>query len=285
MEAYTAFAKVYDKFMDNVPYECWAECLDEIIMGLGVSRPVRQSEDVLEQERNLVLDMGCGTGILTRMLYHKGYDMIGVDISQEMLDEAYSKNTGEKECDIMYICQDMCELDLYSTVGTIISTCDSVNYLLEDNEIISCFEGVENYLYPGGLFVFDFNTIHKYRDVIGENTIAETNDECSFIWDNYYDEEADINEYDLTLFIRDDDSGMYRKETETHYQRGYSARSIAEYIKKAGLELVCMADERVVSDIQITRDIVSAVRNGGTVCDMDELEQSERIVVIARKHM
>lgn len=282
MEAYTAFAKVYDKFMNNVPYKKWADFSDGIIRAIGISKADRNSEDALEQERNLVLDMGCGTGVLTRMMYDMGYDMIGVDISQEMLDEAREKSTDEKYSELLYICQDMCELDLYSTVGTVISTCDSVNYLLEDSEIESCFAGVSNYLYPGGLFVFDFNTIHKYRDVIGESTISEDSLDCTFIWDNYFDTEENINEYDLTLFIRDDESGLYAKESETHYQRGYEAVEIKDFLEKSGLTPLAFVDDTELERENIIDEIVSA-KKSGKICNIGIDENSERIIVIARK--
>lgn len=272
MEAYTAFAKVYDKFMENVPYSRWADFLEEIIEKVGVSQPNRESEDALESERNLVLDLGCGTGVLTRLMYDKGYDMIGIDLSQEMLDEAMEANADRQ---IMYICQDMCEIDLYSTVGTIISTCDSINYLLEDAEVEQCFDKVDNYLYPGGIFVFDFNTVHKYRDVIGDTTIAENDESGSFIWDNFYDEEGNINEYDLTLFIKENDSELFRREVEIHYQRGYDVDEMMDFVRNAGLEVIAAIDERCIGDVNVS-NVQQAARVG-----IDD--DSERVFIIARK--
>lgn len=285
MEAYTAFAKVYDRFMKNVPYDKWGTFIDNVISKFGISKPSRSEEDVLAQERNLILDMGCGTGILTRILYDKGYDLIGVDLSQEMLDEAYSKCTGENERDIMYICQDMCELDLYSTVGTVISTCDSVNYLLENEEVNKCFEGVHKYLYPGGLFVFDFNTVHKYRDVIGECTIAENDEDCSFIWDNYYDEEDDINEYDLTLFIKENGSDLYERHTETHYQRGYTECEMYDFLNKSGFKIIGMIDESMICDEINVEECIQKIKEykGDNYARIGVTEDSERIIVLAGK--
>ena len=194
MEAYTDFAGVYDIFMDDTPYGEWAEFLASQIETYGPSKPVRgnfapeKGEDgVLASERNLVVDLGCGTGTLTELLAGKGYDMIGVDNSQEMLEAALFKKQ-ESQSEILYLCQDMRELNLYSTVGTVISVCDSVNYLLEDEDVEKTFSLVNNYLYPGGLFIFDFNTVYKYGQVIGDATIAENREDCSFIWENYYHE-------------------------------------------------------------------------------------------------
>ncbi|MBO5082757.1 MAG: class I SAM-dependent methyltransferase [Lachnospiraceae bacterium] len=257
MEAYTDFASVYDTFMDETPYEEWAEFLHNLIKEYGKSEPVRSGEteataetndastvsdkeEILDSEKNLVLDLGCGTGTLTELLYRKGYDMIGVDFSQEMLNIAMNKKE-KSGSDILYLCQDMRELDLYSTIGTVISACDSVNYLLEDEEVIETFRLINNYLYPGGVFIFDFNTVYKYEQVIGDTTIAENREECSFIWDNFYHEEECINEYDLTIFVKEENE-LFRKFTEAHYQRGYTLDEMKMFIKKAGLQFVKAID-------------------------------------------
>ncbi|WP_289285801.1 class I SAM-dependent DNA methyltransferase [Parablautia intestinalis] len=265
MEAYTGFAGVYDIFMEDTPYEAWADFLSDWIEKYGISKPIREKEDTLvkegsrqkkdglealeemvseralETERNLVLDLGCGTGTLTELLYAKGYDMIGVDSSEEMLLKAMEKK--EKfGSEILYLCQDMRDLDLYSTVGTVVSVCDSVNYLLEDDEVESVFLLVNNYLYKGGLFIFDFNTVYKYEKVIGDTTIAENRDACSFIWENYYHGQERINEYDLTIFAREGEGGLFRRFTETHLQRGYTLDEMLGFVERAGMEVVLMLD-------------------------------------------
>lgn len=261
MDAYTDFAEVYDTFMDETPYKEWADFLTELIDKYGISKPsVRRkkecysqgeaetkenageagSEEVLNSEKNLVLDLGCGTGTLTELFYQKGYDMIGVDLSQEMLNLALAKKE-KSGSEILYLCQDMRELDLYSTVGTVISVCDSLNYLLEDEDIADTFSLVNNYLYPGGLFLFDFNTKYKYETVIGDTTIAENRDDCSFIWENYYHEEENINEYDLTIFVKEE-KDSFRRFQETHYQRGYTLSEMKNFIKQSGMEFLLALD-------------------------------------------
>lgn len=255
MEAYTDFANVYDIFMDDTPYEEWADFLAALIEKYGVSKPCtfqakedagsvsgaeEKQEELLKSERNLVLDLGCGTGTLTELLYQKGYDMIGVDNSEDMLNIAMSKRekTGSG---ILYLCQDMRELDLYSTVGTVVCVCDSINYLLEDEDVEDAFALIRNYLYPGGIFIFDFNTVYKYKEVIGDTTIAENREECSFIWENYYHEEESINEYDLTIFAKED-SGLFRRFSETHLQRGYTLSEMTAFVEKAGMEVALVLD-------------------------------------------
>lgn len=257
--AYGDFAEVYDEFMDETPYDTWCDRIDSLIEQYGVSEKNRAAESVLESERNLVVDLGCGTGTLTELLYERGYDMIGVDYSEAMLGIAMKKKQ-QSGSEILYLNQDMRELELYSTVGTVVSVCDSVNYILEESELETVFKLVNNYLFPGGIFIFDFNTDYKYREVIGDTTIAENREDCSFIWDNYYDPEEQINEYDLTIFVREDGE-CFRRFTETHFQRGYTAEQMRQLLEKAGMEIVSMVD----SDTELA-----------------PAEESERILVVAR---
>ena len=223
MDAYTGFAKVYDLFMDDIPYEKWCDYVTGLLKEHGV-------------EKGLVLDLGCGTGKLTRMLAGRGYDMIGVDRSGEMLELAAQQNEDGR---ILYLQQDMREFELYGTVRAIVSICDSMNYLMEYEELVQVLRLDNNYLDPGGIFIFDMNTPYKYREVLGEQTIAENREEGSFIWENYFDEEQGINEYDLTLFIREED-GRYQKYEETHFQRAYDQQTIKKAIEEAGLKLAAI---------------------------------------------
>lgn len=277
MEAYTDFASVYDTFMDDVPYQEWADFLVELIDRYGISKPMvrsangnpavneklEEAEALLSSERNLVLDLGCGTGTLTELLAGKGYDMIGVDLSQEMLNVALEKKE-QSGSSVLYLCQDMRMLDLYSTVGTVISVCDSVNYLLENEEVVETFSLVHNYLYPGGIFIFDFNTVYKYEQVIGDATIAENREDCSFIWENYYHPEEHVNEYDLTIFAKIKEEDLFERFFETHYQRGYTVEEMTSFVRKAGMtvELVLDADTHKAPSKDSQRIYVIARENG-----------------------
>ena len=166
--------------------------------------------------------------------------MIGVDNSESMLGIAMAKKV-ESGSEILYLLQDMRELELYSTVGTVISVCDSVNYILEENELRDVFSLVNNYLYPGGIFIFDFNTDYKYREIIGDTTIAENREDCSFIWENYYDEDEAINQYDLTIFVQEEED-VFRRFTETHFQRGYTVEQMTMLVEQAGMTIVEIMD-------------------------------------------
>ena len=225
MEAYSGFAKVYDLFMDNIPYGEWTEYVKELLAEEGITD-------------GILLDLGCGTGSVTELLAKAGFDMIGIDNSEEMLDIAMEKRY-ESGLDILYLLQDMREFELYGTVKGVVSICDSMNYILDDEDLLDVFKLVHNYLDNNGIFVFDMNTMYKYREILADNTFAEDREESSFIWGNYYDEEDEINQYDLTLFIKEE-SGLFRKYEETHWQRGYEIRTIKALLKEAGMEFVAV---------------------------------------------
>lgn len=244
MDSYTSFAQVYDLFMDNVPYEEWCEYIRDILHQYGI-------------EDGLLLDLGCGTGKMCRIMSQYGYDLIGIDNSIEMLDIAREQN----DAGILYLNQDMREFELYGTVRAVYCACDSVNYILSEEELISVFRLVNNYLDPRGLFVFDFNPEYKYRELLAENTFAENREDGSFIWENYYDEEEEINEYDLTLFIKDD-HGKFERFGETHFQKSYTLEAMRGLIEAAGMEYVAAYDAYSFDPVR---------------------EDSERITIIARE--
>ncbi len=225
MDAYTGFAAVYDRFMDDVPYDEWSRYVVKLLGQRGISE-------------GLVLELGCGTGNMTERLARAGYDMIGVDSSEEMLELAVEKRE-RSGLDILYLQQDMRSFELYGTVRAVVSVCDSMNYITEEQDLLQVFCLVNNYLDPGGIFLFDLNTLYKYEELLGECTIAENREDCSFIWENYYDFAEQINEYDLTLFIREED-GRYRKYQEVHYQRAYEIRRVKELLGEAGMELLAV---------------------------------------------
>ena len=246
MEAYTDFALVYDIFMDETPYGKWHDTVRRELEEQGIGD-------------GLVLDLGCGTGTMTELLAADGYDMIGVDASAEMLQCAMEKRDASGH-DILYLCQDMREFELFGTVRAVVSLCDSVNYITEPEDLLTVFRLVNNYLDPGGIFLFDFNTEYKYREVIGDTTIAENREDCSFIWENYYDPESGLNEYDLTVFVQTD-GDCFRRFSEVHYQRGYTPDQISALLKQAGMQILLMQD----------------AETGGPLRDV-----SERVLVVAR---
>ena len=247
MEQYTNFAKVYDLFMDNVPYDKWVE----------------QIKDILYKENikdGLICDLGCGTGAITERLANLGYDMIGIDNSYDMLDVAMEKKYASGN-DILYLCQDMREFELYGTVRAIISRCDSLNYIRELSELKEVFAWVNNYLDPNGLFIFDINTEYKYQNILGDNTFAEVREQASFIWENTYDIDKRINEYDLNLFIKLEGDN-YKKFEERHVQKAYTFDEILSAIDSSNMVLEKYMDADTYGDIR---------------------ENTERILFVARE--
>ena len=221
LESYQGFAAVYDELMDNVPYDEWAKGYVQILERYGI-------------RDGLICDLACGTGNMTLRLAERGFDMIGIDASFAMLDLARKKDPEGK---ILFLEQDMCEFELYGTVRAVTLACDSLNYLLSKEQVLTLFRLVNNYLDPEGIFLFDFNTTEKYRDLIGEQVISENREDCSFIWDNYYDEESQINECHLTLFLQEGEDGLFRRLEETHLQRGYQKEQILALLQEAGLSV------------------------------------------------
>ncbi len=227
MEAYGDFAQVYDLLMDDIPYGQWCDFVTETLQKNGI-------------QDGIVLDLGCGTGAITERLARRGYDMIGIDQSDRMLDMAVKKREASG-LDILYLQQDMRDFELYGTVRAAICLCDSLNYLLEEEEICQCFRLVNNYLDPGGIFLFDFNTVYKYETVIADAVIAENREDCSFIWENYFDKTSSVNEYDLTFFVRKE-GDLFSRFTETHLQRGYTPAQMRRLLEEAGLTFLTALD-------------------------------------------
>lgn len=227
MRPYTGFATVYDLFMDNVPYDAWTDYLIELFKIYGV-------------EKGLVLELGCGTGSMTSRMAKKGYDMIGIDASEDMLSIARQANS-DNEKSILYLCQDIRDFELYGTVAGIYSVCDTMNYILTEDDLVKVFTLANNYLDKDGVFIFDLDTTYAYEKILGDRTIAEDREEGSFIWENYYHKNEMINEINLSLFVAEE-NGLYRKYEETHYRRAYSIDAIRSLVERAGMEWLAVYD-------------------------------------------
>ena len=248
MTAYESFATVYDLFMDNVPYKTWADNLTALLARHGICR-------------GLVADLGCGTGAMTRELAARGFDMTGIDGSCDMLGVAM-----EQPADgILYLCQDLREMELYGTMAAMVSVCDTMNYLTSEEDLRRVFSLVNNYLDPGGIFVFDMNTPYKYASVLRDQTFAENRAEGSFIWENEYDEERRLNYYGLTLFLRRED-GAYDKYEEEHVQRAYRPEEVKEALREAGMLFVECLDADTLGELRedSQRMYIVARENGKT---------------------
>lgn len=227
MNAYHAFALVYDRMMEEIPYEEWCNFVTDQLKKFGI-------------EDGLMLELGCGTGTLTEMFDSKGFDMIGVDNSEEMLAEAVEKRE-QSGRSILYLNQDMREFELYGTVRAVISLCDTMNYLTEYDDLVNVCRLVNNYLDPNGIFLFDLKTDHYFKS-IGCQSFCDADEEVSFIWDNDYDEEKRINSYALTLFVQEEDN-RYERFDEYHEQRAFSIDEVRCAIEESGMIFLSAIDK------------------------------------------
>ena len=225
MGIYRHFAQVYDMFMADVPYKQWAGYVDAAFRDYNVPTD------------GLVLDLACGTGTMAFLMAQKGYELIGVDASEDMLSEAQSKIHEKMPTKgILFLNQDMRELELYGTVDAAYCVCDSLNYILKEEELELVFRNVSLYLNPDGIFLFDMKTVSKYQQM-GNNTYHDIMDESSYLWKNLYDTETSLNEYHVQFFVKGEETF-----SETHYQRGYSIEAVTEIVERSGLKILAVYD-------------------------------------------
>ena len=235
-EGYDAIAKVYDKLNADIDYSAWADFVEKCF------------QKFLPEKPELVLDLACGTGSMTFPLADRGYDMIGVDGSENMLAEAFMRGNGRS--DILWLLQDMRAFELYGTVGAVTCCLDSLNYLLEDGDLQACFACVHNYLDPDGLFLFDMNTPYKFRHTYGDNAYIledelvwdeglDTEERAAVFcgWQNHFDPDTRICDFYLSLF-EELENGSYRRADEHQRERCYEMEEILSALKAANLELL-----------------------------------------------
>lgn len=228
MRQYTSFASVYDTFMDNIPYPQWCSYVAELLWDHGVSRGV-------------IAELGCGTGTVAMNLAHYGYKVIGIDNSKEMLSIAARKMTRDYKGRVLYMQQDMRDFALKRPVRAIVSICDSMNYLLHQDDLIRTLRCVRENLRSGGIFIFDMKTCYFYEHILGDSTIADNYPGSSFIWENHYNSRTGINSYRISIFARTW-NGYYRRFCELHRQKGYTIPQITDAIAASGLKLIAVYD-------------------------------------------
>ncbi len=245
VEKYTALANGYDNFMNEIPYGQWTAFIGEILADNGI-------------KDGLICDLGCGSGIITTALSDLGYDMIGIDDSIEMLEQAEEKKEGR---DILYLAQDIRGFELYGSVRAVISTCDVLNYITEKEDISRIFGLVHNYLDPNGLFIFDLNTKYYYSMVCADNTFTSVDENGAYIWENDYDDDSGINSYSVTLFEKsnEDPDGReyYERYEEYHIEKAYDIADIKQTAEKNGF--TCLSVNDGYSSDEIKKDSCRAV--------------------------
>lgn len=217
---YGDFAYVYDELTSDVEYQSRVDYVENLIkIHLG-------------KKDDLICDLGCGTGTVCTLLQERGHDCIGIDNSDTMLNVAMEKNIDGK---ILYLNQDISSFELYGTVDVFLSMLDTVNYIVNPDDVVQMFCLVNNYLNPQGIFIFDVNTLYKFEKILGDSTMVFEEKGIFFTWENFYEEE--LLDFELNFFV-DNSDGTYRRFKENHMQRYYSEEFLISSAKSAGLTLV-----------------------------------------------
>ncbi len=222
IEIYGDFASCYDRLMSDVDYSQWADYLVSIFERYNC-------------KPKLIADLGCGTGSFCLEMDRRGYEMIGIDASAEMLSCARQKSL-DAGSEILFLNQDITEFELYGTVDAITCLMDSLNYITYKNDLKRMIKWVYNYLDPKGLFVFDINSPYKFENILASNVFCETSEDVSYIWQNSYDKRSRICRFDLTFFVRE--GGLYRRFDEVHYERSYDVRDLEKMLVSAGMKIL-----------------------------------------------
>ncbi|MGG0413058.1 class I SAM-dependent DNA methyltransferase [Peribacillus simplex] len=217
---YERFAYVYDELMKDAPYEKWLMILTAKLEQYGIGG-------------RKVLDLACGTGEMTVELAQHGFEVTGVDLSDEMLLVANEKAV-KLGLSIPLFQQNMAELEGLGQFDCVTIFCDSLNYLRDEEDIVKTFSRVHEHLKDGGLFLFDIHSIYKMEEIFRDNTFAVNGEEVSYIWDCFPGEEPYSVEHDLSFFVRDDESGLYDRFDELHYQRTYPVEQYKKWLEQTG---------------------------------------------------
>lgn len=245
MKSYSVLSRAYDAFMEEIPYDAWEEHIRSVLKEEGISR-------------GIVLDLACGSGLMTERLALAGYDMIGVDSSVDMLQEAMRKRE-EKGLDILYLCQDMTELDLYGTVAAAVSVCDSMNYLTSREDFVQTVSLVNLFLEAEAPFLFDMKTRHFYEETLKDGIFGDETEECALLWSTHFDSETQILRYEVSVFEEEED-GRYRRSDELHEQRAYSSREVEEMLLEGGLQDIRFYDGESYAELRTEEEREAADR-------------------------
>ena len=220
MSSYDFLAGCYDRLTYDVDYAGWADYIQSHFN----KRPLPGTT---------ILDLACGTGSLTRELALRGYEMIGVDLSPDMLAEAAEKNRGVGDIEPIFLCQSMDKLDLYGTIDACVCCLDSVNYVTDPKKLRRAFERVHLFLMPGGLFLFDINTPEKLQGLDGQVFLDETEDTYC-VWRAEYSKRRRVCSYFMDLFRLDEETGLWERGEELHEEYAYTPEELTEYLRQAG---------------------------------------------------
>lgn len=225
--SYDSFSRFYDSLTDNVEYKKRADYFCRLLSMCGVNG-------------GILLDLGCGTGSMSIEMAQRGFDVIGVDLSIGMLNEARMK-AYESGAQILLLNQSMDELDLYGTVDCAICVLDGINHLSGKEQIKAAFEKVSLFMNPGGAFAFDVNTLYKHKNVLADNVYVYETENVYCVWQNSYNE-ADSS-VDISLDFFEEEDGVYYRSEESFTEKAYELSDISAWLTQAGFEVIGVYDD------------------------------------------
>lgn len=228
MSGYAEFSGVYDILTQNVDYPQRADYIADLLSRNGITG-------------GILLDLACGTGSLSVEMAKKGFEVIGVDASGEMLSIAMN-NAYEAEQNILFLCQQMQNLDLYGTIGSAICTLDSINHLTKKADVQAAFDRVSLFMEKDGIFVFDVNTPYKHREVLADNSFVYEADGVYCVWQNTLDSTTDTVQIDLDIFT-EIEPDIYERTQESFCERAYEISELEAMLENAGFEFIAVYDE------------------------------------------
>ncbi|MGI5958683.1 MAG: class I SAM-dependent DNA methyltransferase [Massiliimalia sp.] len=244
---YENFAASYDELTRNVDYEARGEYFHRILRQYG-------------KDHGILLDLACGTGTLSEYFAAQGYDVIGVDSSEEMLNLALEKKM-ESQSNVMYLCQQMQQLDLFGTVDIVICALDSLNHLADLEEVAQTLDRVSLFLNENGLVVFDVNTIYKHEQVLGNHTFVYDCPDVYCVWQNTL-QDNHVVQIDLDLFEYDEENDCYYRSEEHFCERAYSHEELCSVLEQTGFELLAVyGDDSFDPPEETTQRAVYVLRN------------------------
>ena len=231
MTGYGDFAFYYDLLTENVDYEKRSGYIRDLLVANGV-------------DKGILLDLACGTGTLTLLLAQMGYDMIGVDASEEMLSVAQEKKMeGGVGNEAIFLCQKMEQLDLFGTINGAVCTLDSINHVTDEDSVREIFRRVSLFMEDKGIFIFDVNTPYKHREVLGDNTFVYDMDEVYCVWQNSTDENL-LTTVSLDIFEKaEDEDDVFIRYSEEFQEKGYELTEIRQWLEENKFELLGVYEE------------------------------------------
>lgn len=224
---YNKFAYIYDELMDDIDYEKWYLYIESIF-------------NKFEKKPKKLLEMACGTGNLSYYFGKNGYDLTCFDLSNDMLSIAYNKLKAFKNVKILN--QNMINFNINKKYDAIISICDSINYILNEKDLLKTFTNVKNHINEDGIFIFDINSYYKLSEIIGNNIFVEDREDIFYTWENYFDEKSNISSFFISFFIQEED-GRYFRFNEEHFERAYKTEKIIELLQLASFNEIYIFDE------------------------------------------